>query len=114
MYEMWAPGTAPGIGPMGNPLPGGVLDYQALSWSEYGARTGIDRLLDCFARDEVRASVYPSGILAASRPESIAAIADAGHELCGHAWSQDVVLPLLDEEAEQADVANSTEALTLA
>jgi len=56
MYEQWAPGTAPGLGPVGNPLPGGVLDYQALSWSEYGPHTGIWRLLELLDRFNAQAS----------------------------------------------------------
>jgi len=114
MYEQWSPGSAPGIGPMGNPLGGGALDYQALSWSDYGARTGIGRLLDQLDSAGVRASVYASGILAETAPETIAAVTAAGHELCAHAWSQDVLLPLLDEAAERDDIARSTEALALA
>ncbi len=111
MYEMWSPGSAPGIGPMGNPLGGGVLDYQALSWSEYGARTGIERLLGELAAFGVQASVYASGILAEAAPATIGAIVAGGHELCGHAWSQEVILPRLDEEAEREEIARSTAAL---
>jgi hypothetical protein len=44
-YEAWSQGKAPGIGPMGNPLPAGAFDANALSWGNYGSRTGIERLL---------------------------------------------------------------------
>jgi peptidoglycan/xylan/chitin deacetylase (PgdA/CDA1 family) len=114
MYEMWAPGTAPGIGPMGNPLPGGALDYQARSWSDYGARTGIDRLLTLLDEAGIQGSIYASGILGELHPDSIAAIVAGGHELCGHAWSQDVLFPHLSEEAERDDIARSTAALAVA
>lgn len=114
MYEMWSPGTAPGLGPMGNPLGAGALDYQALSWSGYGPRTGIGRLLDLLERSGVRASVYASGILAEEAPRTIAAIVDGGHELYGHAWSQDVLFPKLDEGAERADIERTTAALAAA
>ena len=40
MLEGWAEGSAPGIGPMGNPLKPGVADLQALSWAEYGPKVG--------------------------------------------------------------------------
>ena len=43
--EAWSDGKAPGISPMGNPLPAGVLDTMAISWAAYGVRTGIYRLL---------------------------------------------------------------------
>ena len=34
--EAWSDGKAPGISPMGNPLPAGVLDNMAISWAAYG------------------------------------------------------------------------------
>lgn len=111
MYERWAPGTHPGLGPMGNPLPSGFADYQARSWSEYGMRTGIWRLLELFADAQVKASVYASGILGLDAPESIKAVADAGHELCGHAFSQDRILPSLTPAEQRDDVERTTEAL---
>ena len=36
--EAWSDGKAPGISPMGNPLPAGVLDTMAISWAAYGVR----------------------------------------------------------------------------
>ena len=46
MCEMWTDDSAPGLGPMGNPLAKGHLDTQARSWAEYGMTTGAYRLLD--------------------------------------------------------------------
>jgi hypothetical protein len=37
-YEGWSDGKAPGIGPMGNPLPAGAFDTNALSWGSQGRR----------------------------------------------------------------------------
>ena len=44
--EAWSDGKAPGISPMGNPLPAGVLDTMAISWAAYGVEIGIHRLID--------------------------------------------------------------------
>lgn len=111
MYEQWSPGTAPGIGPMGNPLPKGATDYQALSWADYGHRTGIWRLLELLKAFETRASVYASGILTETAPDTIRAIVDGGHELCAHSWSQDIIPAMLDESAEKDMIARSVGAL---
>ncbi len=35
-YEGWSAGKTPGIGPMGNPLPPGNIDTNALSWANMG------------------------------------------------------------------------------
>ena len=36
--EAWSDGKAPGISPMGNPLPAGALDTMAISWASYGVK----------------------------------------------------------------------------
>ena len=65
-FEAWSDGKAPGISPMGNPLPAipGIVDSMAVSWAAYGAKRGIYRLLETFARHNVRASVMTNAILA--------------------------------------------------
>src|SRR5437667_9885940 len=78
-FEGWSDGKAPGIGPMGNPLPGGTFDTNALSWGHYGAVRGIVRLLAVLDRVRVRASVMVSGVFAERSPEAVKAIASAGH-----------------------------------
>ena len=54
MLEGWTDDSAPGIGPMGNPLKAGVLDLQARSWADYGPKVGAWRLLEILQRLEVR------------------------------------------------------------
>src|SRR5947209_18016444 len=68
-YEAWSDGKAPGIGPMGNPLPGGAFDTNALSWGHYGAERGIRRLLRVRDRTQVKASVIIRGVLAGRNPQ---------------------------------------------
>src|SRR5258707_3710093 len=52
--EAWSDGKAPGISPMGNPLPAGVLDTMAISWAAYGAKTGIYPLVEAFNKPGAR------------------------------------------------------------
>jgi peptidoglycan/xylan/chitin deacetylase (PgdA/CDA1 family) len=111
MYEQWAPGVAPGLGPMGNPLPAGLLDHQALSWADYGWRTGVWELLALLDKEGVPATFYVSGLLAETHPDSVRAIAEGGHEISGHAWTQDSLRPALGREDEQDDIRRSAEAL---
>ena len=112
MLEGWAEGSAPGIGPMGNPLKPGVPDLQALSWAEYGPKTGAWRLLDLLDREGVRAVFYTSGVVAERYPDLAAAIAARGHEVAAHGWSQGTLPPYLTAEAEQADIARCVAVLT--
>lgn len=112
MLEGWAEGSAPGIGPMGNPLKPGVADLQALSWAEYGPKVGAGRLLDLLDRERVRAVFYTSGVVAERYPDLPAAIAARGHPVAAHGWSQGTLPPYLTEDAERADIARCVEVLT--
>src|ERR1700731_5504704 len=76
--EAWSDGKAPGISPMGNPLPAGVLDTMAISWAAYGVKVGIYRLLDAFARHGAKASVMINAIIAERAPDAVKAGAGGG------------------------------------
>ena len=80
--EAWSDGKAPGISPMGNPLPAGVLDTMAISWAAYGVEVGIHRLMDGFARHGAKASVMTNAIIAERAPATVKAIADAATKCC--------------------------------
>lgn len=107
-YEAWSDGRVPGIGPMGNPLPQGAKDTNARSWGDYAKFAGLDRILRVLDRTKVTGSVMVSGILAERLPENVHAIVEAGHEIIGHSYAQDVVPALLDPEADRDNVARTT------
>jgi peptidoglycan/xylan/chitin deacetylase (PgdA/CDA1 family) len=111
MLEGWAEGSAPGIGPMGNPLKPGVTDLQALSWAEYGPKVGAWRLLDLLDREHVRAVFYTSGVVAERYPDLVAAIASRGHKVAAHGWSQGTLPAYLAEDAERADITRCVDTL---
>jgi hypothetical protein len=96
---------------MGNPLPGGTFDTNVLSWGHYGAVRGIDRLLRTLDRVKLRGSVMVSGVLAERAPDSVKAIAAAGHEIVAHAYAQDIVPASLSPEEDRADIAKTTQVL---
>lgn len=115
MLEGWTDGSAPGVGPMGNPLKPGVLDLQARSWAEYGPNVGAWRLLDVLAATGVSAVFYVSGILAERYPLLMRAIVAAGHTVAGHSWGQDIVpatQPHADEERDLLRCRAALEAST--
>jgi hypothetical protein len=106
--EAWSDGKAPGISPMGNPLPAGVLDTMAISWAAYGVKRGIYRILDGFARQRAKASVMTNAIIAERAPEAVRAVADAGHEVLSHSYAMDVIPALLSDEDERKNIARCT------
>ncbi len=106
--EAWSDGKAPGISPMGNPLPAGVLDTMAISWASYGPKRGIYRLLEAFKRQGAKASVMVNAIVAERSPEAVKAVADGGHEVLSHSYAMDVVPALLSEEDERKNIERCT------
>jgi peptidoglycan/xylan/chitin deacetylase (PgdA/CDA1 family) len=110
-YEAWSDGKAPGIGPMGNPLPPGTFDTNALSWGRYGQDTGIERLLRILDRTRQKATVMVSGILAERAPHQVKAIAAAGHEIEAHSYAQDIVPAMLSPEDDRENIRKTTEIL---
>ncbi len=107
-YEAWSDGKAPGIGPMGNPLPPGTFDTNALSWGRYGQEVGIERLLRILDRTHQKATVMVSGILAERAPRHVKAIAAAGHEIVAHSYAQDVVPAMLSPEEDRENIQKTT------
>lgn len=111
-FEGWSDGKSPGVGPMGNPLPAGVFDTNALSWGHFGPARGIFRLLRTLDRAKVRASVMTSGVLAEREPQTVKSIAAAGHEIVAHAYAQEIVPAALTPEQQKDDIAKTTDLLT--
>ncbi len=109
--EAWSDGKAPGISPMGNPLPPGVLDNTAISWAEYGPRRGIYRLLEGFAKHGVKASIMTNAIIAERHPDAVKACAAAGHEIVSHSYAMDVMPVMMKEEDERANIKRCTDLL---
>jgi hypothetical protein len=111
MLEGWTDDSAPGIGPMGNPLKPGVLDFQSRSWADYGPRAGAWRLLDVLAAGDVKAVFYVSGILAERYPNLMRAIVQAGHAIAAHSWAQNILPAYQTKEEESSDLERCTQAL---
>jgi len=97
---------------MGNPLPKGLVDTQAKSWGNYGVRTGIWNILETLSQHKSRATVMVSGIITEVSPESIMAIAQEGHEICGHSWSQDLIPAAQAPSQEAENIERCRDALT--
>ena len=110
-FEAWSDDAAPGVGPMGNPLPAGVFDTNALSWGHYGAVRGMERLLRTLDRVKLRSSAMVSGILAERVPATVKAIVAGGHEIVAHGFAQNIVPAALSPDDCRADIAKTTKVL---
>ena len=111
--EGWSDGRAPGITPMGNPLPPaeGRVDTMAISWAAYGVNAGVYRLMDALGSHDARANMVVNGVIAERSPSTVREISSAGHEISSHSYAMDVIPVLLDEAAERANVSRCSQVL---
>ncbi len=113
-YEGWSDGKVPGIGPMGNPLPPGHLDTNAMSWAAYGPKCGIQRLAEVLERQGVKASVMVNGVIAERHPETVRDLVKGGHETLAHSYGMDIIPTMLAEDAERENIKRTTDLVTKA
>ena len=102
MFEAWPEGKAPPYGPMASNLREGTLDLQGISWANYGGRTGVWRLLRLFDEFAVKATFCANAHALERFPQAARALAERGHEIAGHGYTQDLFNPYLGEAEEQA------------
>jgi peptidoglycan/xylan/chitin deacetylase (PgdA/CDA1 family) len=103
-FEGWSDGHWPGVGPMGNPLKLGVPDLNAIGFAEYGHRRGIFRVLDTLKREDVKATMIVSGIMAERHGEIVRRISEEGHDIVAHSYAMDVIPIYLNEDEERANI----------
>ena len=108
MFETWPEGRTPPYSPMASPLRDGVTDRQGISWAEYGGRTGIWRLGELFHQAAIPATICANARAVERYPAAIRALHDAGHEIAGHSYTQDMFLPYLSPPDEQALIRRCT------
>jgi len=102
MFETWPDGKAPPYSPMASPLREGVVDRQGISWAAYGGRTGMWRLLSLFEQAGVKGTVCANARAVERYPEVTRAFHAAGHEIAGHSYTQNMFLPYMTADEEQA------------
>lgn len=101
MFETWSEGKAPPYSPMTTSLRPGTVDRLGVSWSEYGGKTGIWRFMKLLDESGVKATVCLSGKSVELYPEAVKELHRRGHELAGHSYTQDTILPYLSPEEER-------------
>jgi len=114
MFEAWPEGKSPPYSPMASPLREGTVDRQGISWAEYGGKTGIWRLLRLFDDLGIKATVAANALALERFPEAARAIVQRGHEVAGHGYTQDRLMPYCSAADEReligrcADIIEAT------
>ncbi|XPP26125.1 MAG: polysaccharide deacetylase family protein [Leucobacter sp.] len=84
----------------------------SISYGEYGAHVGAWRLIDLMDDLGVVSSVAINGRAAEQHPHVVKALAEHGHELVGHGWVNDKLMP--GGEAEREVIQRTLDAIEAA
>jgi len=101
MFEVWSEGKAPSYSPMTTSLKPGTPDLLGISWSQYGGKTGIWRFMRILDDTGIKATVCLNAKCAELFPEAVKELHKRGHEIAGHSYTQDLVLPYLSPPEEK-------------
>lgn len=97
-----------------NELRDGGTSIGRLSWSEYGARVGVPRILALLERTGVPSTFFIPAVAGLLHPEEPQRIVAAGHEIGIHGWIHELnsVLPRTAERDLMLRSADALEQLT--
>jgi peptidoglycan/xylan/chitin deacetylase (PgdA/CDA1 family) len=101
MFEIWSEGKAPPYSPMTTSLKPGTPDLLGISWSRYGGKTGVWRFMKILDETEIKATICLNAKAAELYPDAVKELHRHGHEIAGHSYTQDLVLPYLSPEEEK-------------
>jgi peptidoglycan/xylan/chitin deacetylase (PgdA/CDA1 family) len=114
MYETWSEGTAPNYSVQTTHLKPGTVDHAGKAWSTYGGRVGVWRIIRALDRLGIPATFFVNARCAELYPESVKQIVRSGHDVGGHAYTQDGLLGYMTPEQQQQTVAKSRDILASA
>ena len=108
MFEVWSEGKAPPYSPMTTSLKPDTPDLLGISWSQYGGKTGIWRFMRILKHLGIRGTVCLNAKAAEQFPEAVQEIKRNEHEIAGHSYTQDLVLPYLSQAEEKEVIGRCT------
>jgi allantoinase len=111
MFETWSEGKAPTYSVQATSLKSGSVNLGGSSWSTYGGRAGVWRIIRTLDRHGIPATFFTNARCAEIYPDAVAQIQKSGHDIAGHAYTQDGLLTYMDPDEERATIQRSVDVL---
>jgi peptidoglycan/xylan/chitin deacetylase (PgdA/CDA1 family) len=111
MFETWSEGKAPSYSVQTTHLKSGTVDHAGKAWSTYGGRVGVWRLIRMLDRLHIPGTFFANARCAEEYPEAVKAIVASGHDLAGHAYTQDQLLAYMSLAEQEATIRRSIDLL---
>jgi peptidoglycan/xylan/chitin deacetylase (PgdA/CDA1 family) len=111
LLETWSEGNAPSYSVQTTALKPGTVNHAGISWAGYGGREGVWRILRTLERHALPATFFTNARCVEVFPEAVRAVTESGHDLAGHAYTQDGLLTYMDADEERATIHRSLDLL---
>jgi len=111
MFETWSEGKAPTYSVQATHLKPGTPDLGTKAWSTYGGRVGVWRIIRTLDRLQIPATFFTNAACAELYPDAVKQIVASGHDIGGHAYTQDQLLAYMNPDEEQATIKKCLELL---
>lgn len=107
MFETWAEGKAPNYSVQTTHLKSGTVDHASKAWSLYGGRVGVWRIVNMLDRLKIPGTFFTNARCCEEYPAAVKQIVKSGHDLAGHAYTQDQLLAYMSLDEQDATIRKS-------
>ncbi|HXP93018.1 MAG TPA: polysaccharide deacetylase family protein [Candidatus Binatia bacterium] len=114
MYESWSDGKAPQYSVQTTSLKPEMVNFSGITWAQYGGRAGVWRIINTLDRHGIKGTFAVSARSAELYPDSIKQIVRSGHDVAGHAYTQDGLQRYMTPDEERAMIRRSLSILETA
>jgi peptidoglycan/xylan/chitin deacetylase (PgdA/CDA1 family) len=114
LFEAWSDEAWPAGQAQRASVRPGVRDNQAISWGEYGGRSGVWRLIRILDECRVPATFACSARCAELYRDAIERMVRSGHDIAAHGYTQEELLAHLAPEQERNVIRRAFELLDAA
>jgi len=111
MFETWSEGKAPSYSVQTTHLKPGTVDHAGKAWSTYGGRVGVWRLIKMLDRLKIPGTFFTNARCVEEYPDAVRQIVKSGHDLAGHAYTQDGLLAYMPLDEQEATIRKSVDLL---
>jgi peptidoglycan/xylan/chitin deacetylase (PgdA/CDA1 family) len=111
MFETWSDNTAPTYSVQTTHLKSGTVDHASKAWSTYGGRVGVWRIINMLDRLGIAGTFFTNARCAEQYPDAVRQIVKSGHDLGGHAYTQDQLLAYMSLDEQEATIRKSVDLL---
>jgi peptidoglycan/xylan/chitin deacetylase (PgdA/CDA1 family) len=111
MFETWSEGHAPTYSVQTTHLKSGTVDHASKAWSTYGGRVGVWRIISMLDRLRIPGTFFTNARCAEEYPDAVRQIVKSGHDLGGHAYTQDQLLAYMSLAEQEMTIRKSVDIL---